>query len=1520
MTALIANVTTGVNVDTSKSTSGLIGAGKVITFDPIALTTASTSAQLIINAYDVDYGLKNSSGTQYPIGNVNSEWDGVYIQKVGDVAWTFVGYLTGSNNTWNYTTLDLTSYLQGAGRGAGNYSIRIIPDDNGTGTQTSNGGRWVVGVASAQVIIDGGTGAQQTATLSLASGTGSPITEAGSAVTASVTTNTAGTYVVEYNLIDSAGHDVATYTTTKALALGTTVVSGTLASNTNFYAGWSNIPSGAYSLQVTLLNAQGVVQDSKALAYNYVTSANIPSTGIAAFVKNLSAASWTGTSTADIQHLATTDIAPQLLGGLSKVASSSSTRYVDVYVDGIKVGTAGVAKNTTTWSLQMGAASNSTTAGASTTTTSLSVGDHLITAIYKRSSGSTTVYSASATSYHVVVDAASAVTPAITAVDGIAASHATTDRLPVLTGTAAAMATVNIYTGGSVSGTTLTGGSLVGTTTADAKGLWSFTVDSAHQLSNGVYSIDAVDTVNNRASNYALTISGSVPTTTISSITILNDTGTRGDFITATAAQTIYATLSHTLNTGEVLLGSLDGGQTWVDISSFVFGTSIVWTGQTLKSGYANPTDHNLWAIAFKVSSADGSGAIASQEYHLIDPLVDPVITQTLYTTADSPTLVGTADPNGQLTITWVLSSGGTTYTAKVSPDGSGNWSFTVPNALANGTYNFTVSESDTVSGATALHNAVTAVVVDTSLPLVSAIHLTSGTGDTGVSSTDFITSVASQTITATLSAAIGTNKVYGSLDGGVTWTNITPASGTVVTWSGASLVNGSHDIQIQARNSAGTHFGAVATQTYTLDNTAPILPAGGGQVDTTAYTITLNLTETGSGLDTNTVFSSTNRSNIKIYQNGSNTAINPSAVSVLDSDSVLLTFTAPSGARASDSYTVSYVTGGGIKDIAGNELTPFTKVAVINPVVLTAAADSAIATEAGGTANSVAGINPVGNVLDNDNGSSLTVAKVQVGASITGAASAVAVNSTSSSSATSLVGTYGTLNIGADGSYSYTINNANATVQALNTGSVALTDTFAYQATDGTSTSNSVITVSIAGADDAPVHSSVSNTTITTAAAMTPLVISAFTDVDTSAGGITYSATLSNGGALPAWLSFNATTRTFTGTPPAGSNGDYSIKVIGSDGTYSDNVIFVLTVSNPAAPTTTISSISLSQDTGISNTDLNTSSGSQTISATLSASLSTGQKLYGSIDGGATWVDVSAKVTGTSVSWDSVKLLDGQHSIKFKVTDAAGTDGAVATATYTLDNTPPATVITGIHISADNGVSNSDFITNTTAQTITGTLSAGLAAGEKLYGSVDGGATWVDVSNKVTSTAISWDGATLNAGSSDISFKVVDTAGNAGSVASQHYAVDVTAPTLATSTPANNAASVSTTSAIDLAFSENVRIGANGSVVLVQDSGAGAGTIETFTLGAGASSGTHWTLSGSHLLLTPGAALNPGENFHITIAGATIADAAGNTFAGISNATTLKFTTSGVPDTTPPQFIVGSNFVRWHNDCFDLR
>jgi VCBS repeat-containing protein len=116
---------------------------------------------------------------------------------------------------------------------------------------------------------------------------------------------------------------------------------------------------------------------------------------------------------------------------------------------------------------------------------------------------------------------------------------------------------------------------------------------------------------------------------------------------------------------------------------------------------------------------------------------------------------------------------------------------------------------------------------------------------------------------------------------------------------------------------------------------------------------------------------------------------------------------------------------------------------------------DTASATEAGGIANSTAGVDPSGNVLTND----------------TDADSAANGETRTVTTTGTFVGTYGTLTLGADGSYHYAVNNNDPAVQALRTSGQTLSESFNYTMTDtaGT-TSSSLLTVTIQGVNDTPV------------------------------------------------------------------------------------------------------------------------------------------------------------------------------------------------------------------------------------------------------------------------------------------------------------------------------------------------------------------------------------------------------------------------------------------------------------------
>jgi hypothetical protein len=260
-----------------------------------------------------------------------------------------------------------------------------------------------------------------------------------------------------------------------------------------------------------------------------------------------------------------------------------------------------------------------------------------------------------------------------------------------------------------------------------------------------------------------------------------------------------------------------------------------------------------------------------------------------------------------------------------------------------------------------------------------------------------------------------------------------------------------------------------------------------------------------------------------------------------------------------------------------------------------------------------------------------------------------------------------------------------------------------------------------------------------------------------------------------------SATAITWDGVTLLGKN-SIVFNVIDSAGNSGGESGWSSYVLDQVAPTQTVSNVSLSVDTGSSASDLITNTSPQTISATLSEALASGDSLFGSVDGGSSWMNITAKVSSTAIRWDGVTL-SGSNSIVFKVTDLAGNTGSpTGSSAYVLNTTAPLLTVSGVSLSTDTGTSAIDRITNTAAQTIGATLNAALSSGDILYGSVDGGQTWANITLKASGTAIHWDGATLS-GSNSIVFQVKDLAGNTGAqTGTSSYVLDTVAPTLTVS------------------------------------------------------------------------------------------------------------------------------------------
>ncbi|HET9868548.1 MAG TPA: putative Ig domain-containing protein, partial [Nitrospira sp.] len=126
--------------------------------------------------------------------------------------------------------------------------------------------------------------------------------------------------------------------------------------------------------------------------------------------------------------------------------------------------------------------------------------------------------------------------------------------------------------------------------------------------------------------------------------------------------------------------------------------------------------------------------------------------------------------------------------------------------------------------------------------------------------------------------------------------------------------------------------------------------------------------------------------------------------------------------------------------------------------------------------------------------------------------------------------------------------------------------------ATDGAAESISdTFTLTVANTNDAPTVANPIGDQLATEDSPFSFTVPAdvFEDVD-AGDSLTYSATLVDGSPLPTWLSFDATTRTFSGTPLNGDVGSIDIKVSAVDGaSASASNTFALTIaSTNNAPT----------------------------------------------------------------------------------------------------------------------------------------------------------------------------------------------------------------------------------------------------------------------------------------------------------------------------------------------------------------
>ncbi len=288
---------------------------------------------------------------------------------------------------------------------------------------------------------------------------------------------------------------------------------------------------------------------------------------------------------------------------------------------------------------------------------------------------------------------------------------------------------------------------------------------------------------------------------------------------------------------------------------------------------------------------------------------------------------------------------------------------------------------------------------------------------------------------------------------------------------------------------------------------------------------------------------------------------------------------------------------------------------------------------------------------------------------------------------AATVSGSYGDLTIDANGNWSYSADNTQAAIQALGSGD-SLSDTLTVQSLDGTSHD---MTLTINGSNDGPVLDIAINGQSASQGSAFSYQVPANTFSDPDGDALTYSATLDDGSALPGWLSFDAGSRTFSGTPGNADVGALSVLVSASDGQASTTATFALNVGNINDPAVIggNDSGSVTEDSG----PVLTTSGTLTISDPDSGEAQFAAGTYNGVYGDIVLDAAGSWTYSADNTRNAIQALGSGDTLVDTVT-VQSVDGTNHPVTITLAGTNDGAVITGM----DSGSLSEDASATLTA------------------------------------------------------------------------------------------------------------------------------------------------------------------------------------------------------------------------------
>ena len=212
----------------------------------------------------------------------------------------------------------------------------------------------------------------------------------------------------------------------------------------------------------------------------------------------------------------------------------------------------------------------------------------------------------------------------------------------------------------------------------------------------------------------------------------------------------------------------------------------------------------------------------------------------------------------------------------------------------------------------------------------------------------------------------------------------------------------------------------------------------------------------------------------------------------------------------------------------------------------------------------------------DADHSASLTYTINVTNVNETPTAISLSASAIDENSAGAVIGDLTTTDVDADDTHTYTLSGTDAAsfevvggqLKLISSASANFETKSSYSVTVTSSdagglTNSQDFSVTVNDINDAPTLANAIADQSQNEDAAFSFVIPANTFNDEDGDTVTYSATLSDDSALPAWLSFDAATQTFSGTPLNDNVGSLEVKVIASDGTLTTNDTFTLTVVN---------------------------------------------------------------------------------------------------------------------------------------------------------------------------------------------------------------------------------------------------------------------------------------------------------------------------------------------------------------------